>query len=203
MTSSAQPQPFGAARRRSRARCSPRASGRSAGAIQSIWKKWSMNDSVRTPMASARCARSATPGPMPAGPPAQSKRETWKSRSMLSSRRSRTPSMLATPRLQRPGNPSMLVALRSARYWPSPALPSPLSARQKSFALLDQRHAGHAVPAGVGDAVEVDRDDARSPGSRAKRGDSSRTSGSSHVTTSPRPESRTMRPVRRTRRTSA
>src|SRR5579872_1100736 len=41
-----------------------------------------MNDWVRTPMASARLARPATPGPMPAGPPAQSKRCTCRSSSM-------------------------------------------------------------------------------------------------------------------------
>src|SRR5438067_12977055 len=38
-----------------------------------------MNDTVRTPMASARCVRSATPGPMPDGPPAQSNRMMWRS----------------------------------------------------------------------------------------------------------------------------
>src|SRR5436189_1628811 len=38
-----------------------------------------MNDTVRTPMASARWVRSATPGPMPDGPPAQSNRMMWRS----------------------------------------------------------------------------------------------------------------------------
>src|SRR4051812_4327341 len=41
-----------------------------------------MNDRVRTPMLSARSARVATPGPMPPGPPAQSKRDTWMPRFM-------------------------------------------------------------------------------------------------------------------------
>src|SRR5437764_314716 len=41
-----------------------------------------MNDSVRMPMASARWARSPTPEPIPAEPPAQSKRHTCRSRSM-------------------------------------------------------------------------------------------------------------------------
>src|SRR4051812_13074915 len=56
--------------------------GSSAGAIQSIWKKLSMNDRVRTPSPSARRARSVTPGPMPDGDPAQSKRDTCRSRFM-------------------------------------------------------------------------------------------------------------------------
>src|SRR6476661_3113691 len=38
-----------------------------------------MNDTVLTPMASARWVRSATPGPMPDGPPAQSNRMMWRS----------------------------------------------------------------------------------------------------------------------------
>src|SRR5207245_5518407 len=38
-----------------------------------------MNDTVRTPMASARWVRSATPGQMPEGPPAQSNRMMWRS----------------------------------------------------------------------------------------------------------------------------
>src|SRR5437868_10418614 len=59
--------------------------GSSAGAIQSIWNQWSMNDIVRTPMASARWASSPTPGPIPEGPPAQSKRETWRSSCMCPS----------------------------------------------------------------------------------------------------------------------
>src|SRR3954452_21499572 len=44
-----------------------------------------MKDKVRTPRASARWARSATPDPMPSGPPAQSKRWQWKSRFMAPS----------------------------------------------------------------------------------------------------------------------
>src|SRR6478735_1580181 len=38
-----------------------------------------MNDIVETPSASARRARSATPGPIPLGPPAQSNREQCRS----------------------------------------------------------------------------------------------------------------------------
>lgn len=41
-----------------------------------------MNDSVRPPMASARWARWQTPGPLRAGPPAQSNRKMWTSSCM-------------------------------------------------------------------------------------------------------------------------
>src|SRR6478735_1383956 len=41
-----------------------------------------MKEKVRTPSASARRARSHTPTAIRSGPPAQSKRQQWKSRSM-------------------------------------------------------------------------------------------------------------------------
>ena len=70
-------------------------------------------------------------------------------------------------RAPNPGSPSMLVAFLPARYSTSAVSPFASAHSLQPITIFDEVHERHRVAARRRDAVDVDLDDRRAPGSRS------------------------------------